>query len=759
MPRLLDGGPTLAVSRDQATVAVLDRGRLCLLDVRQRREIASTPVKSTEGGALAWATDDSRILVVTQSEEATSIAAHQTPSLDRITLLEMPAHSRAIAFAGDFILVIESTGEPKLVKLTTKLLVADPIPLRAIPRVASEAPEGRVLVEARGQLEFWHPVARRALFRLNLPLPESPTGIGFTGRGRLLWVSARNHFEVFRFSDGRPQLALDLGREIVAVEASPSTNRVILGLRDGESGQIRLMQIDLGLREQQELELDQGLAAFAVVEGQSPLIVAAPPGAPLAFVSLSKASGAARGVQLPPPAASEETFSLRAPEASVAAEEPASGGDQPRRGKPGSAADRFAAWRARLQNGRTVEATEPVEEAEEGDPPTEEEEEASAVGTARSTPAPSIRRSEPATAARPASAASSAYANWRASRGLAAPKSPASEPVPVEKPRGLAAAKSAASEPVPVEKPRTSGRSLAQRIAESRRDPDSARGRVVEQVATGEADPEPMADEPEAAPASEEAASPGARWREPLVAWARRTLVEPSLDEPPPLDEATPINLLAERFSLEPIAVRALALLYGMWLAGDGQPGIAVADLAQAIGDDADWTESFGRGELGRAGIAHAHRGRLRLRRIAGEFLDGAPPRTTIAKPTRATHAASSLTVSRIAAGDETTRAMATRFARILKRPVAAIDLNGLTGPAGSSIARAPERILEDGLFDARVAGAIALVGGIPEPMLVETDWLARVGDGPALIALAGDPPPSLEHLPLLRAAPAEPAS
>ncbi len=688
MPRVLPGGPSLAVSADNAWVAVADHGRLSLVDARERRELGEATLAGSDGD-VAFCGATPRLLAVTRTEAHTEVAAYLAPSLELLARLELPGPPmRALAFVGDRVLLAQDDGEAaKIVTLTTRLLIPDPIPLRPPTWVAAAAPEDRLLVETRGQLEFWDPVLKRALFRLNLPLPPAPKAIGFAGRGRLLWVAAREagRFEVFRFSDGRKQLQVDLGGETLAVEGSSTNNRIIVALRMTREGPIELNQIDLGVRERQVLEVEHPLAGFAVVEGEQPLIVAAAAGAPLAFVPLSKASGGARSVAIALAAGAqvEESFSVKA--ADVRAQAPmvafassdvaveAAPPAVPATGKRTTAADRFAAWRARLQGPKTADGEE------ETAPP--------ATATAAT-----------ATVATPSEEA----------RGGAAGRAKAE---PVEEPA----------------KPREEGARSAKAVIR-------ARGEAAERAAAA-------VEREMGAPAAKTATPEEAGWRARLATWGRAVLDGERPGEAPPLDGAAPVVAVAERFALEPAATRALGFLYAAWLLGRGD-GVPAAEVARAIRDDDDWAESLGRGQLGRAGIARARRGRLALRRVVGDLLDGAAPRTPIARPERPLADAPALAAAVVALHGEPLDAAAARLANRLGRPVAVIDLDQ---------ARRRGKRLRDGLFEARALGAVPLLAGL------RADELARV-EGAALFAVDGARPPALAHLPELPSA-AEPAS
>ena len=73
---------------------------------------------------------------------------------------------------------------------------------------------------------------------------------------------------------------------------------------------------------------------------------------------------------------------------------------------------------------------------------------------------------------------------------------------------------------------------------------------------------------------------------------------------------------------LTPSAQKAMTLLYGLYLVGE--PAIAIARLARAIGD---WAEPLGQGRLGALAMLERTRGTVALAPAVSDWLDGAPPR------------------------------------------------------------------------------------------------------------------------------------
>jgi hypothetical protein len=118
------------------------------------------------------------------------------------------------------------------------------------------------------------------------------------------------------------------------------------------------------------------------------------------------------------------------------------------------------------------------------------------------------------------------------------------------------------------------------------------------------------------------AESPRTRaWRDPLAAFGAE-LVRGGDAELPVVAADTELGQLAHRLGLPAGARRALVALYGAYLIGE--PGVALARLAHALGD---WTEALGQGELGALAMLRRRGGKVWLRGSVTDLLDGAGPR------------------------------------------------------------------------------------------------------------------------------------
>lgn len=326
-----------------------------------------------------------RVIVILRREDTTSALAFSLPHLTPIAQRDFPGPWHALAFSGSRFLLAGTEGETaQVATVTTKLIVPHPLPLRMVPRFATRAPEGRMLIEQRGQLEFWDVENRRALFRLNLPLPPEPQQAGFTAHGRLLWVASADstgRLDVFRFSDGRAQAQLALGGRILTADSQLDATRVAVAVQAGEDAPAKIVVLDLTLRERTLVPRDRPFDAMSIVEGSSPCILVLDDSGldTLALRQTTTIQSAAKppilveSATLPPPAEAPREPAAPSPERSV----PTTAAGTPLElvGETTSAkiADRIGAWRSRLRGGlpgkpATSEAAS-VEAAEPPPPP------------------------------------------------------------------------------------------------------------------------------------------------------------------------------------------------------------------------------------------------------------------------------------------------------------------------------------------------------------------------------------------------------
>jgi hypothetical protein len=110
-------------------------------------------------------------------------------------------------------------------------------------------------------------------------------------------------------------------------------------------------------------------------------------------------------------------------------------------------------------------------------------------------------------------------------------------------------------------------------------------------------------------------------WREPVAAYGAE-LARGNEAEPPVIAVDSELGQLVHQLALATPARRALIALYGLYLIGE--PALAVARLAQALGD---WPEVLGQGELGAFALLRRRGGRVTLRATVTDLLDGLAPR------------------------------------------------------------------------------------------------------------------------------------
>src|SRR5438067_13818137 len=112
MPRLLAGGPGLAVSPDHALLAVVGSGRLTLHDAATREESAATHVPAAESDVIFVSTGGAlRLLAFVRREAVTEVRSFATPTLEPSGQLELEDAVRPLAVVGERVLCTAEAGE------------------------------------------------------------------------------------------------------------------------------------------------------------------------------------------------------------------------------------------------------------------------------------------------------------------------------------------------------------------------------------------------------------------------------------------------------------------------------------------------------------------------------------------------------------------------------------------------------------------------------------------------------------------------
>ena len=293
--RLQGGAPELVAGVDGAYVACAGE-RLTIYAQATRAELASVALDGAADVAFLGA---DRLLVVVRGAGRTQLCGYALPSLEPVATLELEDRLSVLAaVAGRALIVNESLEQPRLVAVTSKILV-DTIPMREPLLLAAPAPEDRLLSASRtreAQLECWDPLVRRALFRLNLPLLPKAQLAGFSARRRLLWIAAGGPaglMEVFRFSDGRLQARVELGANIVGAAGHPESQRLVVATRKSDEAPVTLWELDFQAGERRELKAPMAAPqAMCVVEGAQPALVLAANGAAPTWMPLGGAGAA-----------------------------------------------------------------------------------------------------------------------------------------------------------------------------------------------------------------------------------------------------------------------------------------------------------------------------------------------------------------------------------------------------------------------------------------------------------------------------------
>ena len=150
-------------------------------------------------------------------------------------------------------------------------------------------------------------------------------------------------------------------------------------------------------------------------------------------------------------------------------------------------------------------------------------------------------------------------------------------------------------------------------------------------------------------------------WRDPLVAYGQE-LARGVESELPIVAVDSELGDLAHRMGLSAIAARGLTAMYALHLVGE--PGLAIARLAKALGD---WIEPLGQGQLAALAMIDRSGGKLRLATAVTDLIDGAAPREIrIVGGAPTTPHAGTFRLSREGRTDAEIEAeLATRFGRI----------------------------------------------------------------------------------------------
>jgi hypothetical protein len=294
MPRLAPDSPQLIASPDGAHIALVrSDGRLELHSAASRARIASIPVGA--GLIDIGFCGSDRLLAFARGEAQTQVRALAVPALETIAQLTIEGQAHPLAFVGARVLCAnEAMQEPRVVTLTSRFLL-DPIALRVPLKLVVATPDDHLLTAGGlrdAQLECWDIAARRALYRINLPLMQHPQVAGFAARRRLLWIAsagAPGYLEVFRFSDGRLQLRVEFPQPIVGVDGRPDSPRLIVATR-APGAAVELTSLDFSAEERRVLPLPSAPAAFCLAESATPSLVLLPEGGDnLQWVTLERA--------------------------------------------------------------------------------------------------------------------------------------------------------------------------------------------------------------------------------------------------------------------------------------------------------------------------------------------------------------------------------------------------------------------------------------------------------------------------------------
>jgi len=631
MPRLRDSGPTLVSSPFDVDplhtyVALAHAHGLKLYDSADGRELSSLELELGGDVDLVFCLSMgvSRLIMFARGEESTDVRAFSLPRLEPSGRLEMIGRVYPATATLDQVVVWnESRENVRIVGVAPTTLSSAAFPLREPVQLAVATPEHQILAAARDQYEVWDPLARRASFRIQLPVPRPYLG-GFAARRRTLWLlsgpQASMQLDVLRFSDGRPQGRINLGRKVLAVDGQTDSERALFVMAGTAGPELALL--DLTTLEREPFVVEGEIAAACLVEGNHPAVVVADGDGVVRFL----------------PVAAAPLYLTAITE---------------RRAQPGA---------GRPQLPRRVER---VSRGDSG-----------AVGLGR--PAPT----------------------WR--KGLAAK----TEPEPEPEPDGDSDGDPPSDEPEEAESPPQRSKPEPETRAAIETPPPKADAGPSpawrQQLSRAPSVPEPTATKPARRP--QPRATTIRTWRDAVVAASEATNGAELYEQM----EHSPLADVMGAFQLSSVARAALILCYAAWLDGRVK-GWAASEMVEALRrlcpgeeDELMWLEALGAGELGQRHLIESRRGRARLHRVTGRFLDGGAPVLRIfghdGSPAR--HEVELGAYRVVSTGLEETLG---RVSRALGHNVAVVDLRH-TPPAQQ------RRELEAAILEAHLESAVPLL-------------------------------------------------
>ncbi|HTJ41051.1 MAG TPA: hypothetical protein VL463_03120 [Kofleriaceae bacterium] len=166
-----------------------------------------------EALAIELATDDvditfagppDQLVVVARAPGATQVLLYNPPDLEIAARAEIEGKAELAGVTGPRLALI--TGEHRtlvLVRCAPRALVVQPTESGPLVEAAIGLEDNKLLVVQPKKIEQWDAIARRAMLRLNLPLPPLPRLLGAAKGNFWSAVAGRESVYVYRASDGR----------------------------------------------------------------------------------------------------------------------------------------------------------------------------------------------------------------------------------------------------------------------------------------------------------------------------------------------------------------------------------------------------------------------------------------------------------------------------------------------------------------------------------------------------------------------------
>ncbi|HSD89824.1 MAG TPA: hypothetical protein VLB44_19970, partial [Kofleriaceae bacterium] len=265
MPTVSSRGTGLASSSDGRRLVWAEPGRLVVLDLAERTQLAELELELEPPVELAIAgTTSERLLALQAKGGGTLMRVFALPDLRPLVNVRLRGESRlaalcgssAVLVAGDVVTIVD------LAELRTATL-----PVRGPIQVIAQMSAEQLLVGSRGKLEAWSLDERRPTHKVGLPLPADAAFGGTLSNGRLFWFASAvepGTVTLYRISDGKHLHDVTAGGPIKAIVADPASTTVVAAVEVERGKPLQLVVLDLQAQTRHVLPFDGAVSAFCL---------------------------------------------------------------------------------------------------------------------------------------------------------------------------------------------------------------------------------------------------------------------------------------------------------------------------------------------------------------------------------------------------------------------------------------------------------------------------------------------------------------